>query len=308
MPRKGTIRPDVASSELAANRKSKSKARKAQVEGTQTENQEVVTTEGENTMNVTQVEGQEGTTAIEVPEIPATIVESTEAQVFATQTEGQEVVNTTVEKTQVVVVTQADALILKEGIEIADSKGAIRTCNLSVPSVPDLFVRYSGEDNNDLCDDEVFIGNVMKVLRELGYEGEDFSRAEMGRQDVNLVVLEGGADFESWVKEKSKNQAAAPKPPKVSKRPYIALIEQQLELGNLDKKELLALIMKQHPEVNKNGASTFLTDALNPRYSHWKDRVVSKTADGKLIFADKIETPPAEAVPTEEAQPEQPAE
>jgi len=171
-----------------------------------------------------------------------------------------------------------------------------------------LFVRYSGEDNNDLCDDEVFIGNVMKVLRELGYEGEDFSRAEMGRQDVNLVVLEGGADFESWVKEKSKNQAAAPKPPKVSKRPYIALIEQQLELGNLDKKELLALIMKQHPEVNKNGASTFLTDALNPRYSHWKDRVVSKTADGKLIFADKIETPPAEAVPTEEAQPEQPAE
>jgi len=64
--------------------------------------------------------------------------------------------------------------------------------------------------------------------------------------------------------------------------------------------------MKQHPEVNKNGASTFLTDALNPRYSHWKDRVVSKTADGKLIFADKIEPVP-EAQPAE-AQPEQPAE
>jgi len=306
MPRKGTIRPDVASSELAANRKSKSKARKTKVDGTQAQNQEVDNRKGENTMNVTQVEGQEVTTAAEGQEIPATIVESTEAEIFAEQTEGQEA-NTTAGET-VVVVTQADALILKEGIEIADSKGAIRTCNLSVPSVPDLFVRYSGEDSNDLCDDEVFIGNVMKVLRELGYEGEDFSRAEMGRQDVNLVVLEGGADFESWVKEKSKNQAAAPKPPKVSKRPYIALIEQQLELGNLDKKELLALIMKQHPEVNKNGASTFLTDALNPRYSHWKDRVVSKTADGKLIFADKIETPPAEAVPTEEAQPEQPAE
>jgi len=306
MPRKGTIRPDVASSELAANRKSKSKARKTKVDGTQAQNQEVDNRKGENTMNVTQVEGQEVTTAAEGQEIPATIVESTEAEIFAEQTEGQEA-NTTAGET-VVVVTQADALILKEGIEIADSKGAIRTCNLSVPSVPDLFVRYSGEDNNDLCDDEVFIGNVMKVLRELGYEGEDFSRAEMGRQDVNLVVLEGGGDFENWVKEKTKNQAAAPKPPKVSKRPYIALIEQQLELGNLDKKELLALIMKQHPEVNKNGASTFLTDALNPRYSHWKDRVVSKTADGKLIFADKIETPPAEAVPTEEAQPEQPAE
>jgi|GEM_PF-6915138 len=305
MPRKGTIRPDVASSELAANRKLKSKARKTKVEGTQTENQEVVTTEGENTMNVTQVEGQEGTTAVEVPEIPATIVESTEAEIFAEQTEGQEVVNTTVEETRVVVVTQAEALILKEGIAIADSKGAIRTCNLSVPSMPDLFVRYSGEDSNDLCDDEVFIGNVMKVLRELGYESEDFSRAEMGRQDVNLVVLEGGADFESWVKERSKKQEPAPKP-KVSKRPYIALIEQQLELGNLDKKELLALIMKQHPEVNKNGASTFLTDALNPRYSHWKDRVVSKTADGKLIFADKIEPVP-EAQPAEALR-EQPAE
>lgn len=258
-------------------------------------------------MNVTQVEGQEGTTAVEVPEIPATIVESTEAEIFAEQTEGQEVVNTTVEETQVVVVTQAEALILKEGIEIADSKGAIRTCNLSVPSVPDLFVRYSGEDSDDLCDDEVFIGNMMKVLRELGYEGEDFSRAEMGRQDVNLVVLEGGADFEGWVKEKSKKQETAPKPPKVSKRPYISLVEEHLELGDRDKKELLALIMERFPTISKNGASTFLTDALNPRYSHWKDRVVSKTIDGKLIFADKIEEPALDVKPAE-AQPERAVE
>ena len=92
MPRKGTIRPDVASSELAANRKSKSNARKTKVEGTQTKNQEVVNRKGENTMNVTEVEGQEVNTAVEVPEIPATIVESTEAEVFAQQTEGQEVV------------------------------------------------------------------------------------------------------------------------------------------------------------------------------------------------------------------------
>ena len=92
MPRRGTIRQDVASSELAANRKSKSNARKTKVEGTQTENQEVVNRKGENTMNVTHVEGQEANTAVEVPEIPATIVESTEAEVFAQQTEGQEVV------------------------------------------------------------------------------------------------------------------------------------------------------------------------------------------------------------------------
>ena len=228
MPRRGTIRQDVASSELAANRKSKSKARKTKVEGTQTENQEVVTTEGENTMNVTHVEGQEANTAVEVPEIPATIVESTEAEIFAEQTEGQEVVSTIVEET------------------VAAADGDTTT---------------------------------------------------------------------------QPAEAPAPKPPKVSKRPYISLVEEHLELGNLDKKELLALIMEQFPTVSKNGASTFLTDALNPRYSHWKDRVVSKTVDGKLIFADKIEpvpeAQPAEAQQAEvqqaevqqaEVQPEQPAE
>jgi hypothetical protein len=213
MPRKGTIRSDVASSELAANRKSKSKARKTKVDGTQTENQEVVTTEGETTMNVTQVEGQEVNTAVEVPEIPATIVESTEAEIFAEQTEGQEVVETTVEET----------------------------------------------------------------------------------------VVAASADTATQPEEKP-----APKP-RVNRRPYISLVEEHLELGDLDKKELLALIMEQFPTISKNGVSTFLTDALNPKYSHWKDRVVSKTVDGKMIFADKIEEP-APDLQTAEAQPEQPAE
>ena len=102
---------------------------------------------------------------------------------------------------------------------------------------------------------------------------------------------------------------APAKKERVSKRPYISLVEEHLELGNLDKKELLALIMEQFPTVSKNGASTFLTDALNPRYSHWKDRVVSKTVDGKLIFADKIEPLPEELeTPADTTQPEQPAE
>jgi hypothetical protein len=207
MPRKGTIRSDVALSELPANHRSKSKARKTKVDGTQTK--------GENTMNVTQVEGQEVNTAVEGQEtIPATIVEGTEQQVFTDKIDGQEVVNTTVEET----------------------------------------------------------------------------------------VAAAGGDTTTEPAEQP-----APKPPKVSKRPFIALVEQHLELGNLDKKELLSLIMEKYPEVNKNGASTFLTDALNPKYSHWKDRVVSKTVDGKMIFADKIEEP-APDVQTAEAQPEQPAE
>ena len=104
-------------------------------------------------------------------------------------------------------------------------------------------------------------------------------------------------------------QPAPAKKERVSKRPYISLVEEHLELGNLDKKELLALIMEQFPTVSKNGVSTFLTDALNPRYSHWKDRVVSKTVDGKLIFADKIEPLSEELeAPVETTQPEQPAE
>jgi hypothetical protein len=102
-------------------------------------------------------------------------------------------------------------------------------------------------------------------------------------------------------------EQAAPKPPKPSKRPYIPVIEEHLESGDLDKKGLLALIMEQFPTINKNGASTFLTDALNPKYSHWKDRVVIKKPDGKMIFADRIETP-AEEAPHAEAQPEQPSE
>jgi hypothetical protein len=207
MPRKGTIRSDVALSELPANHRSKSKARKTKVDGTQTK--------GENTMNVTQVEGQEVNTAVEGQEtIPATIVEGTEQQVFTDKIDGQEVVNTTVEET----------------------------------------------------------------------------------------VAAAGGDTTTEPAEQP-----APKPPKVSKRPFIALVEQHLELGNLDKKELLSLIMEKYPEVNKNGASTFLTDALNPKYSHWKDRVVSKTVDGKMIFADKIEDPAPDVQPAE-AQPEQPAE
>jgi hypothetical protein len=212
MPRKGRLRPDVASNDLAANRKSRSKARKTQVEGAQTENQEVVTTEGENTMNVTQVEGQEVAT-VEVPEIPATIVEAGEAEVFPGETEGQEVleVNTTVEET-------------------------------GVPA------------------------------------------------DASTQPAE-----------------AAPKLPKVNKRPFISMVEEHLALGDMDKKQLLALIMEKFPSVNRNGASTFLTDALNPRYSHWKDRVVTKTADGKMIFADKLEAPTLEAVPEVEPN-ELPAE
>ncbi len=141
-------------------------------------------------------------------------------------------------------------------------------------------------------------------------EAEVFAEQTEGQEGIGTTEAESLVVEGQVTASEGDTQAAeqpAVKPPRVSKRPFIALVEQHLELGNLDKKELLALIMEKYPEVNKNGASTFLTDALNPKYSHWKDRVVSKTVDGKMIFADKIEEPAPE-VQTAEAQPEQPAE
>jgi len=113
----------------------------------------------------------------------------------------------------------------------------------------------------------------------------------------------------------------APKP-KVNKRPYITLVTEHLEVGDFDRKELVKLVLAEFPTAKKGGIETFLTDTLNPKYSHFKERKVSKTADGKLIFTDKLipaviiaeqneqtEAPAAEVVAlTEEEQPEQAGE
>ena len=140
-------------------------------------------------------------------------------------------------------------------------------------------------------------------------EAEIFSAQTEDQEAV--VTTEGESQVvESPVAASEGEAVEQPSPVKkerVSKRPYISLVEGHLELGDLDKKELLAVITEQFPTISKNGASTFLTDALNPRYSHWKDRVVSKTIDGKLIFADKIEEPAPDVKPAE-AQPERAVE
>ena len=160
--------------------------------------------------------------------------------------------------------------------------------------------------------------NQMEVTNNVTDEAVPSTMVEASEEQVfatQTQEAEGTTEAESPVVEtpeattegEAAEQPAPAKKERVSKRPFIALVEHHLELGNLDKKELLALIMEKYPEVNKNGASTFLTDALNPRYSHWKDRVVSKTVDGKMIFADKIEEPAPDVQPAE-AQPEQPAE
>jgi hypothetical protein len=99
----------------------------------------------------------------------------------------------------------------------------------------------------------------------------------------------------------------------------------------MDRKSIVKLVLAEFPTVKKGGVETFLTDCLNPKYSFFKERKVTKSPDGKLIFADRLipgiivaeeaqkaetteaqpteaETPTAETVPTEEVQPEQPTE
>jgi len=112
----------------------------------------------------------------------------------------------------------------------------------------------------------------------------------------------------------------APKP-RVNRRPYIQLVESHLELGDLDRKSLLELVLKEFPAVTKGGITTFITDLKNPKYSHFKPRVaVEHPKTKKFIFADKVETQTVEApveteasvadvvVPAEEAPPDAQAE
>ncbi len=155
-------------------------------------------------------------------------------------------------------------------------------------------------------------------------EAEVFATQTEGQE----VVVEGqvaGTGSDTQPEEK-----AAPKP-RINKRPYIAMVTEHLELGDMDRKALVNLVLKEFPIVKKGGVETFLTDCLNPKYSFFKERKVTKSPDGKLIFADRLmpgvivaeqdqkaetteaqpteaETPSAETGPTEEAQPEQATE
>lgn len=66
--------------------------------------------------------------------------------------------------------------------------------------VPDVYVRM-GVDVLDLnlYDDSVFISFVNHVMRELGYAGPAFDRAELGMQGRDFIVLEPGREFREFV-------------------------------------------------------------------------------------------------------------
>ncbi len=133
-------------------------------------------------------------------------------------------------------------------------------------------------------------------------EGHEAIKSE---EDVQSTIVE--SDMEEFFagqteagQETATEQPATVKPPKVSKRPYIADVEILLNAGTHTKPQILALIMEKYPQVSKGGASTFLTDLMNEKYRHWRQRAVVKTPEGKLQFADKLEAPEPEAQPTDE--------
>jgi hypothetical protein len=137
------------------------------------------------------------------------------------------------------------------------------------------------------------------------------SPAQIESQEVGNTEQQAPATIvESSEEQLFADQEAEEKPapkPRISKRPYIAGVEILLNAGTHTKKELLAFILEKYPAVSKGGASTFLTDLMNEKYRRWKDRAVTKTQEGKLQFADRIEAPEPEAQPTNEGG-EQPAE
>lgn len=153
-----------------------------------------------------------------------------------------------------------------------------------------------------------------KVKKTAGQESpEQVESQEVGNgeEQTPATIVEAGME-EVFPSQEQPQEAAqseekpAPKP-KPSKRPYIADVEALLTAGSHTKPQILALILEKYPAVSKGGASTFLTDLLNEKYRHWKDRPVVRTADGKMVFADKLEAPGPQTQPTGEP-PDKPAE
>lgn len=87
---------------------------------------------------------------------------------------------------------------------VMDKKGQTLDITLAIyikSYCPDLFVFHSITDYQ-LFDDNVFINNIMKILKTLNYKGQDFDRAELGLQSSRYIVLEGNDDFGRFITEK----------------------------------------------------------------------------------------------------------
>jgi hypothetical protein len=165
---------------------------------------------------------------------------------------------------------------------------------------------------------QVDVESVPATIVESG-EAQVFA-SEHGEQKVSTETESQVVDGPVTGEGDKKLEAGRVPKPRINRRPYIDWVTQHLELGDMERKEMVKEVLKEFPTIKKGGIETFLTDALNPKYSYYKDRTVLKRENGKLVFADKVEAikedPPAAPVPVEavtgvempEVQPEQPGE
>jgi hypothetical protein len=86
-----------------------------------------------------------------------------------------------------------------------------------------------------------------------------------------------------------KTEVQPPSPKRKSRRVYLDLAVKLLEKGSCTHRALVDAIMEQHPGLNRETVSTFVSDVQNPRYSPIKGRnVVKLPPDGRLVFEDRI--------------------
>ncbi len=63
----------------------------------------------------------------------------------------------------------------------------------------DVYVHMAmSTDGDQLHDDAVLIGQIMKRLHQLGYVGPDFGHGDLGLQDDKLIVLEAPEGFNAF--------------------------------------------------------------------------------------------------------------
>ncbi len=143
---------------------------------------------------------------------------------------------------------------------------------------------------------------IVEGTEEQVFEGQEEEWVEFGETQTSETqgMANPGTTAQTEINQDQPVEQPASKPPKPSKRPYIDAVRGHLETGDMTKSQLLGLIMEQFPAVSRGGASTFLSDLLNPRYSFFRERQIVKKSDGALIFADRVlEEPTHEDQPTE---------
>jgi hypothetical protein len=155
------------------------------------------------------------------------------------------------------------------------------------------------ENTNNQSAEENHVEVVPATIVESGQEQVFAAQSE--EQTVSTETEGQGVAGEVTAANESDTQPAekpGERKPRVNKRPYIEFVTEHFAAGDCTRAELVKLIMEKFQGLSKGGVETFLTDAKNPKYSHFKDRpVIQHPKTGKLIFADCVEAEEEKGTP-----------